>query len=400
LSRSLKVILLVLVLAPGLHQAAAQAEFDLLQVPERADLASFSLSHDGRDMGCLLNGSVYWWSAADGFRFLFDGALPSSGVGMSAGGKALAAGRTTDRGSLATIWYAGGASLVLEPLLKGCPQEGPVSTGFDLSADGSVVVGMTANCRDHLGFRWSRKGGLADLDTPAGFGSEARAVSGDGLTTAGFLIAEQTGDPRAAIWREGRPAQLILGQERPSQALNISPSGRFVVGQADPDSPGARGFVWSEGQAPRFLDSLSGLPTDPTRAVAVSDNGIVVGSSGDPIFGNQEAVIWTPAEGLQALASVLDRARARVPDGLELTECLDISGDGTTIVGTCRTPDYRQGIWRVRLQGGALLGVASPAGPPPVATSAGPADSLEFDQADMLLPFPFGKRGRTQLPRP
>ena len=185
------------------------------------------------------------------------------------------------------------------------------------------------------------------------------------------------------------------------KALNISLNGRFIVGQASLGQPGPQAFVWTREEGHLALGNISGLATDPSRASAVSDHGIVVGWTGDELFSDQEAFVWTRDSGLRSLAAILLENGVKLPDGLSLTGVLDISGDSSTLVGTCRNRDFQQGYWRITLEDPSDLGplVASPA---PDAEMKDPArpDTMNFDRANMLLPFPFGKRGNLHLPRP
>ena len=100
---------------------------------------------------------------------------------------------------------------MLDPLLKGCPGEGPAACGFDLNADGSMVVGMTANCDAHLGFSWNRKTGLVQLDSPRGSEGEGLAVSADGSRIVGFTDQPHSGEPCPTLWKKDASPEYPLG---------------------------------------------------------------------------------------------------------------------------------------------------------------------------------------------
>jgi hypothetical protein len=394
-------ILLLAVLVLNGDQAAGQTNFELLRAPGAVDWANFSLSRTGDDMGCLLNGAVYWWSRKEGFRFLDPGSPRQSGVGMAAGGGALVASKSLKDGSATALWYADGTSIILDPPLKACRDESTQCGGFDLSSDGSVVVGLAANCETRTGFVWSRKAGLDPLPGPEAGQGEGLAVSADGNTIVGFTTHTGSDDPCPTLWRRGADPASFMGADVVGKALNVSLDGRYVVGQASLGRPAPSAFVWTEGKKPLVLDNPPGLYAEPGRAVAVSDGGVVVGWAGDEIFGSQVAFVWSPTSGLRLLEDVLAEMGATLPEGLVLTGALDISGDGTTIVGTCRDRDFKLGIWRIRLDNPAALGpldISAPVQPGRPGTAS--RDSLDIDQADMLLPFPFGKRGHGQLNRP
>jgi probable HAF family extracellular repeat protein len=166
-----------------------------------------------------------------------------------------------------------------------------------------------------------------------------------------------------------------------------------VVGQAEMGGLSPRAFFWKEGFQPVNLGNLSGRATDTSLAKAVSDNGTVVGWSGDAMWGDQEAFIWTASGGMQSLAAFLAARDVKIPRGMVLTAAMDISGDGGTVVGLCRDKDWNQGYWRIRLGD-------APAPAPVVNTNPWEPkpldhirpDSLDTFPADMLNPFPFGKR--------
>ena len=103
------------------------------------------------------------------------------------------------------------------------------------------------------------------------------------------------------------------------------------------------------------LGTVSGITSDQGYANAVADNGTTVGWSGDPFGAGIEAFIWSPKLGMQSLATYLHGRGVVIPGGIILTTALDISADGSTIVGVCQAPNHNvvynvQGGWMVRLK--------------------------------------------------
>ena len=126
------------------------------------------------------------------------------------------------------------------------------STAMDVSADGSVVVGVgEANGRSYA-FRWSKSEGIMPLDevTPETYYSEAAAVSADGSVIVGLSY------PLGAFrWTRERGTesifQLLANQGvnvagwNGTRALGVSADGRFIVGDGDDPSGNYRGW-WAD----------------------------------------------------------------------------------------------------------------------------------------------------------
>jgi probable HAF family extracellular repeat protein len=128
---------------------------------------------------------------------------------------------------------------------------------------------------------------------------------------------------------------LFLGTKTIGEADAVNSDGTQIAGQA----PGASGygvaFFYSDKRGLIKLGTLSHLTTDQSFANGISDNGRVVGWSGDPFGGGTEAFTWTSSSSshMKKLASVLNQMGARIPAGTTLTDAVSISADGSTMVG-------------------------------------------------------------------
>jgi uncharacterized membrane protein len=122
------------------------------------------------------------------------------------------------------------------------------------------------------------------------------------------------------------------------------------VGQAwDASAASSYAFHYIAGNL-LLLGTVSGISSDQSFANAIADNGTTVGWSGDPFGLGIEAFIWSPKLGMQSLAKYLHQRGVLIPFGITLTSAIDISADGSTIVGVWQDANYNQGGWMVRLK--------------------------------------------------
>ena len=247
-------------------------------------------------------------------------------------------------------------------------------------------------------------GGLVDTSIECALGdqtdgaSRGTAVSADGHIVVGFSEHSTDGYRRPSLWHDGTGPVLFLGPNRSGEALGVSLDGTQVVGQADLGGPLPEAFYWTEIEGPVGLGSLDGLAADRSVARAVSDDGKVVGWSGDVLWGNQEAFIWTAAGGMRSLAAVLEANGVDLPAGMTLTRALDISGDGSTVVGICRDRDWTRCYWRIRLAEGAVLAPVAGIATPDDQRATDLPDTMKVQRAGALNPYPFGKRRYDEMP--
>jgi probable HAF family extracellular repeat protein len=234
-------------------------------------------------------GAVLWSQA--------DGAIPvdfsaNTYVHVSSDGKTLAGTvGPTQNASHAYRWSAGGGLIDL-----GVPAGGQWSSAFNLSGDGTTVVGLAGGGTIGAGyhaFRWTQETGMVDLDTMGGPNSEARAVSFDGsIVTGGMKFA---GGYQAFLWQDGVGVKglgtLDGGQ---SIGLALNSTGTIVVGGVYGTS---NAFRWTASEG---MVSLGHLSTGSNQAYGVSDDGsTIVGLSAGQGF------LWTPATGMQNLLQVM-----------------------------------------------------------------------------------------------
>jgi probable HAF family extracellular repeat protein len=179
-----------------------------------------------------------------------------------------------------------------------------VSSAHDMSADGSVVVGLGwITAQNAHGFRWDPVNGMVDLGVFQGPPSDSRAdaISADGTTITGFDSDPVSGQWRGVVWNNLvpqltgclDPADPING---PSQGWAVSATGSHVAGESSTGLSTPSG--WPELHAFRW-DAINGIadlgttPVDPfgwgthgTEPTGISGDGrTVVGYSGVAAFG-------------------------------------------------------------------------------------------------------------------
>ncbi len=389
LQKRIIMLAMAVVLACG-GAARAEVTFEILALPGSGGRADFALSADGRSAACVIDGAVYRWTRGRGFEHLDAGAGSGCGVGMAADGSAVLAVRRSGGGAVPAVWCSDGTVSDLGRPVQGCGTGLPAAARFDLNADGTVAVGYGASCDGADGLMWRRGGGLVEL-VDGGALSHSAAVSADGRLVVGTCHHPRENYPRPALWLDGRPAEFILGAATTGDALDVSRSGRYVVGQAVIGGPFAQAYVWTREQGAVGLGTLTGRAADTSLARAAADDGRVVGWSGDPLWGDQAAFLWTAESGMVSLAQVLAANGARVPANTVLTAALDISADGRVIVGVGRNGRWEEQYWIVRLGPEAVLKPGARRAPQPRMASPAPRDTLHIYEADMLNPFPFGK---------
>ena len=115
--------------------------------------------------------------------------------------------------------------------------DGLHSYAYDVSADGSVVVGRAYNAAGQWrAFRWTELGGMQVLGTLGGGDNWANGVSADGSVVVGWA-RDAAGEYRAFRWTASRGMEdlnttyaSLLTNSHLQRATAISPDGRYIVG--------------------------------------------------------------------------------------------------------------------------------------------------------------------------
>jgi hypothetical protein len=262
----------------------------------------------------------------------------------------------------AGVWdEATGWKDLASPFAAPCDQD--FAGGWDVSADGKVVVGMLWDTCNPVAFRWTETGGGAGVITPmqvlgvagpslaAAPSNRATVVSDDGRIAAGFA---QNGnlDRSAAIWGADGHGFLLdpAAADAPSEILSIDADGGIAAG-----IEGYDGFVWTQaaGKTP-LVRFDAALPSDPVYPNAMTADGqVVFGGVGDAFFSIPVAFAWTHDAGMRPLVDLARAAGVTVPDGLVLGSVLGASADGTVLAGVATDGNGQGKAFVLRLPAGA-----------------------------------------------
>lgn len=206
------------------------------------------------------------------------------------------------------------------------------SGGWDISADGSVTVGLVWNGCDAEAFRWTDTGGAGTFVPLALLGTNSRAtrISDDGSIAGGFASTSLV-DRWPALWHaDGTglllPSGGVFTDDSPGEVLSISADGTRVAGTWN-----LEGFTWTQADGVVKLGTLPGGRTFPN---AIAANGqLIFGQTSDGLFDPSYAFVWTAASGMRSLAGIVAANGITVPAGLTLDNVKAVSSDGTIVLG-------------------------------------------------------------------
>jgi len=212
-----------------------------------------------------------------------------------------------------------------------CPSR---SNAYDISADGSVIVGLSWDGCSGRGFRWTEATGMQELESLANGSNRASVVSADGSVIAGF--AQGTFNRTPAVW-DGTTLQGTLlgpnGADAEGEVLGMSDDGSVLLGTVYLDGPDFAydAVKWVNGQV-EMIGNGSLLSGWGGNAQDIADDGTVIGF--DFLQGNRRPWIQPQGEGpLMELNEWAIAHGAEIPEDWELIVPKAISNDGTTIVG-------------------------------------------------------------------
>ena len=256
--------------------------------------------------------------------------------------------------------------------------------GYTSPTESFLPTGMSDDGSRVLGHYWQNPLVISDYGQSAVWtadgveiqttGFDLAGISPDGGVLAGAAVQPLIGRSEAVRWVIGQGFQTLphLPGCIRGWATDLTPAGGMLVGE---DAPGpfylSEAFRWTPAEGTVGLGDLPGGLVS-SSASAVSDDGQVIvgyGCTGtvypDP-FGDPmpfyEAFIWTPAEGMRNLREVLGGQYGLDLTGWTLRSAVDISADGTTIVGMGVNPEGNEEAWIVTIPEPTVLGMLLLAG--------------------------------------
>jgi len=244
------------------------------------------------------------------------------------------------------------------------------SWAYGVSDNGRVIVGGSAMYNsNYQAFRWDATNGMVGIGPVPSLTlpieTLAYAASADGSVIVG---ERRLGFESSAFRYTASEGMQLLGDFPGSQisgsiATDVTPDGSIIVGSGRRN--GSEAFRWTAATGLVSLGKLQleGNKLSGTQAFATSADGtVIVGRANENSFQQipQQAFVWTSAQGMRSLKSVLLNDVGLNLVGWELKDAFDISNDGLTVVGWGINPAGDTEAWVAVLPepGGVLVGMA------------------------------------------
>lgn len=326
---------------------AQRVRLDL--IPDAA--SANDMSPDGRYVvGGLLDGGTYLWdTVTDNMTTLAPEG--NNAVAVSDDGKTVLGNMNnpdtpgTSLGSVAAMWQESTQSwqsLGYLPNALNCPSK---SSAYELSADGTVAVGLSWDGCDARAVRWTEATGLVEMESLANGSNRGSVVSADGKLIGGFAQGSFSRTP--AIW-DGITTDGQLLDPPDGDALGevhgMSDDGSILLGEwVEQDDPTGitQAVRWTNDDGTwvrelvgngSFRLGWSGNPLD------IADDGTIVGFDVLPSTLNRRGWIQPTDGPMKELNTLVVEGGGTVPLGqngapivLEVPQA--ISTDGHIIVG-------------------------------------------------------------------
>jgi probable HAF family extracellular repeat protein len=346
-ARILPTLLAVAIL--GVSTTAAQWFTGVGDLPGRQfSSTAYGLSADGRvavgfSQSANSVSEAFYWTANTGIVGM--GVPPvdpnyaySYAIGASRDGTVIAGGAAFPDASghhgQAFRWTAATGMVPL----GGLPGNSLASEADGMSADGRVIVGISASYAGDQAFRWTQATGMVGLgDLPGGtFKSFARGASADGGVVVGNGYTERGSE--AFRWT-AETGMVPLGDgpngTYATEANAVSADGTVIIGKST-----AGAFRWT---ASRF--EIIGIPNFITIVNAMTADGSIVAGWTNRWGLTARAALWDEQHGWRAVENILVQDYHLDLTGWSLQEATGISADGLTIFGNGKDPLGRYQGW-------------------------------------------------------
>lgn len=226
------------------------------------------------------------------------------------------------------------------------------SRAYDVSADGSVVVGISHSSDGSQAFHWTQTDGMVGLGDLAGgvFESVANGVNADGSVVVGY--SRSANGYEAFRWTQaGGMVGLgdLAGGGFFSVASKVSADGNVVVGVGE-SANGAEAFRWTQAGGMVGLGDLAGGSFYSHAHGVSADGSVIVGYSKS--LNGDEAFRWTQVSGMVGLGDLAG--------GLFMSRAIDVNSDGSVAVGISTSANGDEAFrWT---QSGGMVGLGDLAG--------------------------------------
>jgi hypothetical protein len=242
---------------------------------------------------------------------------------------------------VAAIWTASSGqwtSLGYLPNAQSCPSR---SNGYELSADGTVAVGLSWDGCSGRGFRWTQATGMVELQVLANGGNRASVCSADGNVIGGFA---QGSFSRTPTWWMGDASGFLLDPpngDAIGEIHGINDAGTILLGEWNGQASQWQGGGFANRTvigAGSILPGWTGTPLD------IDASGTIIGF--DFLLGNRRA--WIQPNGVGSLIDLktyIEGNGGTVPPGTNLDVAQAISLDGRKIIGH----SFGTGAWIVTI---------------------------------------------------
>jgi hypothetical protein len=380
-------LMLILALVASSNVSAQMVRFEL--IPNA--LGANDMTPDGRYIvgetdtdGNGFPDGLYRWDRATGdFQMLNPNGL--SAVAVSDDGSTIVGDIPDPTGvgsNVAALWTAATMdwmSLGFLPNAGACPSR---SDGYECSADGSVVVGLSWDGCSGRGFRWTAKTEMIELENLANGNNRASVVSADGSLIGGFAQGSFSRTP--CIWDgDGNGFLFEPNGDALGEVYGMNDAGTILLGTYGPNDLGPEAVMWTGSGVTwtrktiangSLLPGWVGIPED------IADDGTIVGF--DFLLGNRRA--WIQPQGIGDLIDfktwVQDNG-GTVPSGMILEVLQACSTDGRYMCGH----GFGTGAWLVTILKPHLLAADLLTVTRGDLVSGAVEDLAESDNADVVL---------------
>jgi uncharacterized membrane protein len=239
--------------------------------------------------------------------------------------------------------YQNGAWTPLPPVAGAVPcndsPAGPTYTSaFDISGDGSTVVGLsygTGGCYAGTtrGFKWTAAGGTVALPKGDSFSlsraGRANAVNYDGSVITGW-DESTTGQRRGEKWINGTGSLIKNGTQPVGEGLDVSRDGHYFVGVVN-TATSYNDWRYSVAGGVQILGAIPGQDGGVTNAIS-DDYSVITGYSDNSSTGVRTPTLWTTGLHVSDLNQLFG-TQGISTTGVVILGADAMSGDGRTLTG-------------------------------------------------------------------